>query len=283
MKHAAHKATPAKRTAKHASALTSTLATETLEQAVTREVNAMPRTRRERREYAKTRARKLRFTASSAVAMLFGTIGTAIAASAHTNLLDTTVAAAAAVDNSNTVKPTMTNAHDTVSRSTERATLTTEVQTTRVAGESWDLNSSSASLDLNNLSQQKGYGIKATEVDHPTGDTGNAYPFSQCTWWAYTRRHQLGLPVGSYFGNGGQWANSARKLGYTVDHTPEVGAIMVFAPGQAGSDPTYGHVAIVEKINSDGSIVTSECGAVMQGKTYSKTYTNTADFQYIHS
>ena len=115
------------------------------------------------------------------------------------------------------------------------------------------------------------------------GDSGNAYSFSQCTWWVYVRRHELGLPVGSYMGNGNMWANSARALGYWVDNTPRhVGDIMVFAAGQAGSDAYYGHVAIVEQINPDGSIVTSECGAVMNGKTYSRTYTNPGDFQFIH-
>ncbi|MDU6641352.1 MAG: CHAP domain-containing protein, partial [Alloscardovia omnicolens] len=112
--------------------------------------------------------------------------------------------------------------------------------------------------------------------------SGNAYPFSQCTWWAYTRRHQLGLPVGSYFGNGGQWANSARALGYSVDNTPQVGDVMVFLPGQEGADPVYGHVAIVEKINADGSVVTSESGAVMNGKTYTRTISNPSRFQFIH-
>ena len=119
--------------------------------------------------------------------------------------------------------------------------------------------------------------------NHDTGDSGNAYEFSQCTWWVYVRRHQLGLPVGSYMGNGSQWASSARSLGYWVDTTPRhVGDIMVFRAGQEGSDSTYGHVAIVEKINADGSITTSECGSVMQGKTYSKTYHNVSDFEYIH-
>ena len=68
-----------------------------------------------------------------------------------------------------------------------------------------------------------------------------------------------------------------------MDNTPRhVGDIMVFAAGQAGADGYYGHVAIVEQINPDGSIVTSECGASMNGKTYSKTYTNPSDFQFIH-
>ena len=40
--------------------------------------------------------------------------------------------------------------------------------------------------------------------------------------------------------------------------------------------------AIVEKINDDGSIVTSESGASLNGGTYSRTLTNVGDFQYIH-
>lgn len=120
-------------------------------------------------------------------------------------------------------------------------------------------------------------------VNHPTGDTGNAYPFSQCTWWAYIRRHQLGLPCGSHFGNGGQWANSARRLGYEVNHTPSVGAIMVFAPGQDGASPTYGHVAIVEAVMPDGSVITSECGAVLRGHPISRRIWNVQKFWFIHN
>ena len=56
----------------------------------------------------------------------------------------------------------------------------------------------------------------------------------------------------------------------------------MFAAGQEGSDSYYGHVAIVEKINDDGSIVTAESGASLNGGTYSRTLTNVGDFQYIH-
>ena len=121
------------------------------------------------------------------------------------------------------------------------------------------------------------------DPNHPTGDSGNAYSFSQCTWWAYKRRQELKLPVGSYLGNGAQWADSARALGYWVDNTPRhVGDIMVFRTGQEGASSVYGHVAIVESINPDGSITTSECGASLQGRTVSRTFTNVSDFQYIH-
>lgn len=91
-------------------------------------------------------------------------------------------------------------------------------------------------------------GSSSSNPGFSSGDSGLAYPWGQCTWWAYVRRHQLGLPVGSYFGNGGQWANSARAHGYRVDQSPSVGAVIVFAPGQDGADPVYGHVAIVEAV-----------------------------------
>lgn len=95
------------------------------------------------------------------------------------------------------------------------------------------------------------------DPDHADGDTGNAYEFSQCTWWAYVRRHQLGLPAGSHMGNGADWADTARRLGYWVDNTPRVGDAICFQRGQYGSDPFYGHVGIVESVGEDGSITTS--------------------------
>lgn len=97
-------------------------------------------------------------------------------------------------------------------------------------------------------SQSHSGGSSSSHPGFSSGDSGNAYPWGQCTWWAYERRHQLGLPAGSYFGNGAQWANSARAHGYRVDQSPSVGAVIVFAPGQDGADPVYGHVAIVEAV-----------------------------------
>ena len=57
---------------------------------------------------------------------------------------------------------------------------------------------------------------------------------------------------------------------------------MVFRTDQKGAGSVYGHVAIVESINPDGSVTTSECGASLQGRTVSRTFTNVSDFQYIH-
>lgn len=122
------------------------------------------------------------------------------------------------------------------------------------------------------------------DPNHDTGDTGNAYSFSQCTWWVYVRRHQLDLPVGSYFGNGAQWADSARELGYWVDNTPRVGDIMVFTYGQDGASAIYGHVAVVETVGEDGSITTSECGTAYNGVPFTRTFTaeQAAEHEFIH-
>lgn len=158
----------------------------------------------------------------------------------------------------------------------------------------WDLEGSTDSINakkvsvasVTNAAVQKKLESGVTPPDdfdanHATGDTGNAYSFSQCTWWAYKRRKQLGLPVGSHFGNGAQWAASAKALGYWVDNNPQVGDVMVFATGQEGASSAYGHVAIVEKIE-DGAVITSESGASLNGDTMSRTFENVHDFQYIH-
>lgn len=126
---------------------------------------------------------------------------------------------------------------------------------------------------------------KGFNPNHESGDVGNAYEFSQCTWWVYIRRHQLGLPVGSRMGDGAMWAYSASRLGYWVDSSARhKGDIMVFAPGQAGSSIVYGHVAIVEKINPDGSIETSECSSELNGRTISRKFAakDLKNFKFIH-
>lgn len=120
--------------------------------------------------------------------------------------------------------------------------------------------------------------------DHATGDNGNGYPYGQCTWWAYKRRAELGLPTASHFGNGGQWADAARRLGYWVDSTPRVGDAVVFKPGQQGADATYGHVAVVEAVDDKGNITISE--ANVNGKVGPFNRTITADkasqLEYVH-
>jgi surface antigen len=107
---------------------------------------------------------------------------------------------------------------------------------------------------------------------------GNRYAFGNCTWYAYERRMQLGRPVGSFWGNAATWSMYARAAGYPVNNTPKAGAVMQNGGG-------YGHVAIVESVNSDGSITISEMNyAGNFNRVTSRTVSAgaAAGFTYIH-
>ncbi len=83
---------------------------------------------------------------------------------------------------------------------------------------------------------------------------GNRYDFGYCTWYVYNRRAELGMPIGSTWGNASSWASLARSSGFLVDNRPSVGAVMQTANAAGG----YGHAAVVESVNTDGSIFISE-------------------------
>ena len=90
---------------------------------------------------------------------------------------------------------------------------------------------------------------------------GSTYVWGQCTWWAAIRRAQIGKPVAGRLGNGGDWGSNARALGYQVSTSPRPGDAVSFARGVLGADRTYGHVAVVESVRADGSILISEANA----------------------
>ncbi len=88
--------------------------------------------------------------------------------------------------------------------------------------------------------------------------SGNRYSYGQCTWYAYERRIQLGMPVGGMWGNAYSWAYMAQAAGYLVDGNPTVGAVMQNSGG-------YGHVAVVEAVNPGVSVTISEMNAYRFG------------------
>ena len=115
-----------------------------------------------------------------------------------------------------------------------------------------------------------------------SGDYGNAYAAGQCTWWAYERRRQMGIGTPSYLGNGGDWYVNAPRYGLRVDHNPQVGAALSFLRGQDGADATYGHVAVVEAVYSDGTFLISESNvAGLYVITY-RTLTNYGQYWFVH-
>ncbi|EFU84433.1 CHAP domain protein [Staphylococcus lugdunensis M23590] len=98
----------------------------------------------------------------------------------------------------------------------------------------------------------------------PTFNHSNLYTSGQCTWYVFDRRSQAGKPISTYWSDAKYWAGNAANDGYRVDNSPEVGAIMQSTPGP------YGHVAYVERVNGDGSILISE-----MNYTYGPYNTNT--------
>lgn len=93
-------------------------------------------------------------------------------------------------------------------------------------------------------------------------NTSGSYPVGQCTWYAYNRIRQLVGQMDDYMGNGGQWGISGTMKGYPVTSYPRLGSAVSFPAGIANADPTYGHVAFVEYVHSDGSILVSESNVV---------------------
>lgn len=86
----------------------------------------------------------------------------------------------------------------------------------------------------------------------------SSYAFGNCTQYVYNRIFQLGGYIGQHMGNGGEWGINAAVQGYYTTSVPTEGYAVSFPPGVAGSSAAYGHVAFVEKVYPDGSILVSE-------------------------
>ena len=90
-----------------------------------------------------------------------------------------------------------------------------------------------------------------------------SYPYGECTWYVFNRAKEFGIQFDPYMGNGQDWAH---KSGYEVTNTPTKHSAVSFQGRQAGGHPTYGHVAFVEDVKDDGSILISECNFVQSGQ-----------------
>ena len=80
----------------------------------------------------------------------------------------------------------------------------------------------------------------------------NTYAKGQCTYYVFDRvkeDHQL---ISNQWGDAKYWANKAKKQGYTVNENPTKGSILHYPKGK------YGHVAYVEQVNNDGSLIVSD-------------------------
>lgn len=75
------------------------------------------------------------------------------------------------------------------------------------------------------------------------------YDCGYCTWWSAYRRLQIGNPVPGGLGNAITWPRRAQAMGLAVGSVPKAGAVIQF---------NSNHVAFVEKVEDDGTVVISE-------------------------
>jgi hypothetical protein len=99
-------------------------------------------------------------------------------------------------------------------------------------------------------------GFAPISTNPPNPQLGSS--LGNCTWYANGRSKQLGrnrANVDKMLGNAGQWGSQASSAGISTSSVPQLGAI---AQWDVSSANPYGHVAVVEQINSNGTVLISE-------------------------
>ena len=256
-----------------------------------------PQTRRSIREAARAAERRSHILASASLAALVGTAAGSLAFSNNDDAANSFVADPATT----TTQIKRISDVTAASRSEARTDLSSSSVTAQSTNEGgWGLSNSDSTLDAklmnrNNANNPVVSALMDADGDavpagfnpnHAVGTNSNNYPWGQCTWYAYQRRAELGLPSSGNFGNGGAWAAVSFRL-WAIGWTTllgHVGDAVVFAPGQADADGAYGHVAVLEKINADGSIEISESNAKGLGVISTRTFSaaEAGKFQYVH-
>ena len=126
------------------------------------------------------------------------------------------------------------------------------------------INSTSSSASNNAGINYGSFGGGSGSANNLSQSGGNRYAFGNCTWYVYERRQQMGMPVGSMWGNAATWAYNASSEGYVVNNTPSVGSMMTNGGG------AYGHVAFVESVNPGKSVEISEMNAYRFGGGFNR-------------
>lgn len=116
---------------------------------------------------------------------------------------------------------------------------------------------------LNHAEGNSNEGIELiTDGDFPApdpSDYGGIHPEGECTYYVDNRRREIGTPLeNSRLGDAGSWVPKAEASDMSTGNAPSAGAVMVYDYCQLNVSCRYGHVAFVETVNEDGSIVVSE-------------------------
>lgn len=128
--------------------------------------------------------------------------------------------------------------------------------------------------------QSRTVSVGGVEQSPPAAGPSTAYPYSIASRtgpWGFPTRHATDYvawrlyehdvafqkamtgPNGrtADFGTPAGWAASAARIGLKVDGLPKAGSVAQWNAGEGGAGPD-GHVAYVEAVNADGSVLISE-------------------------
>ena len=122
-------------------------------------------------------------------------------------------------------------------------------------------------------------------VNTSTSSMGNGWVRTQynsgyqCTEFAYRYLHFRWSISWEPNGNAGTWCDSTppSSSGVVQTSTPVHGDLIVFPPGTCGSDPTAGHVAVVDTVSGTTSV-----SAVEQNSASRSTYKQSCAKCFLH-
>lgn len=163
------------------------------------------------------------------------------------------------------------------SKSADSSSTSNASSQSTIATTSTSSNSGAASSVINNTSSGSG-----NHADYSS--SGNTYPWGQCTWYVKS----VASWAGNGWGNGAEWGASAAAAGFTVNHTPAAGSIIVFAAGQSvggqwTADGQYGHVAYVQSVSGDSVTITQGgMGFSSPSGPNTQTISGASSYTYIH-
>jgi surface antigen len=124
-------------------------------------------------------------------------------------------------------------------------------------------------------------GISSSTGTIADSSFNNFFTPGQCTYWAdYEYHHLTGYAV-PWSGNAADWAaNASGYSGWVVSSQPHVPSLIVLQPGTQYAS-WAGHVAVVEKINSDGSLATTNWNVQGWGVFSWETYQSGPGVSFI--
>ncbi len=100
----------------------------------------------------------------------------------------------------------------------------------------------------------------------------NAYPAGQCTYYVASIYN-----IPGDWGNADTWFPSAQASGYATSGVPTAGAVVVW--GSGGGYSEFGHVAVVQSVQSGNSFVVTEMNFYGVGITDSRPVTSLSDVE----